>query len=63
MTNVPVHHTVRGTDLLVTEVGCTSHAAVRQCRDSATRFGHGHGPRPWPNRSATSSGRRAEHQQ
>eukprot|EP00966_Prymnesium_polylepis_P235651 5450091-Prymnesium_polylepis.1 len=31
--------------LLVTEVGCTSHAVVRPCRDSATRFGHGHGPR------------------
>eukprot|EP00966_Prymnesium_polylepis_P134560 3110170-Prymnesium_polylepis.1 len=29
---------LRGTDLLVTELGCTSHAAVRPCRDSATRF-------------------------
>eukprot|EP00966_Prymnesium_polylepis_P130916 3027896-Prymnesium_polylepis.1 len=25
---------------MMTEVGCTSHAAVRPCRDSATRFVH-----------------------
>jgi hypothetical protein len=54
---------LRGTDLLVTEVECTSCAAVRPRRTSATGFVHGHGPRPCTNRSATSSGRRAEHQQ